>query len=401
MNHMKNFLPFCIIIVFLLPFPGCIKHVSPLWVSNISQNPPSPGSEEIIRLPEGEKLSFQQLLDDLQGARVIYIGESHDQIEHHRIQRRIISEFAVKGKDVVIAMEMFQKSQQPILDRWSQGLLTEEEFLREVKWDETWGMDYQLYKGILDEARDRRLKVLGLNVPRELVRKVAQSGLEGLSAEDRKGLPEMDLTDQQHRAYIESVYKGHEGGLARDFEKFYQAQALWDEAMAENLSEFLSSPEGQGKTAIVLAGKGHIVYRFGIPNRFYRRMPLSYKTVVLKEWRTGMGDDPMLTQSSLPLADYLWITHPTPLEKKRPRIGIVLKEAEEPPEVWIERVTPGSLAERAGLLPGDRILSVDGKEIKKFRDLHDAIIQKTREKEIIFTILRGGLKKEISVFLPP
>jgi uncharacterized iron-regulated protein len=392
---MSNIPLFLIIVFFLLPFSGCIKTATPLWASKISPTPPPPGSEEIIRLSDEEKISLRQLLEDLHEVRVIFIGESHDQMEHHHIQRRIIRELAVKGKEVVVAMEMFQKSQQPVLDLWSQGLLTEEEFLQQVKWEAIWGMDYQLYKGILDEARDNRLKVLGINVPRELVRKVAQSGIGGLSIEDRKELPEMDLTDQQHRAYIEFVYKGHEGGLARDFEKFYQAQVLWDEGMAENLSQYLSSPEGQGKTAIVLTGNGHIVYHFGIPKRFYRRIPLPYKTIVLREWRIGNGQE--LPQISLPLADYLWITHPSPLEKKRPRIGLVLKEKEESLEVWIERVIPGSPAEKAGLLPGDRILSVDGKEIKRLKDLHHAVAQKAHGKEILFTILREGLIKEVYV----
>lgn len=400
MNAMKYFLPFCTIIFLFLLFPGCIKIVSPPWISKISQIPPPAGSEEIIRLSEGEKVSFQQLSDDLRAVRVIYIGESHDQIEHHYVQRRIIRELAMRGKEVVIAMEMFQKSQQPILDLWSQGLLTEEEFLRRVKWEETWGMDYLLYKGILDEARDRRLKVLGLNVPRELVRKVAQGGMEGLPGEDKKRLPDMDLADQRHRAYVESVYKGHEGGLAGDFEKFYQAQVLWDEGMAENLSEFLSSQEGQGKTVIVLAGNGHIIYHFGIPKRFSRRMPLPYKTIVLKEWKRGMEDDPELVQSSLPLADYLWITHPSTLEKKRPRIGVVLKEKEEAPEVWIERVIPGSPAEKAGLLPGDQFVSIDGKEIAKLKDVHDAVVQKGRGKEIIIIILRDSSEKRIPITIP-
>jgi uncharacterized iron-regulated protein len=112
-------------------------------------------------------------------------------------------------------------------------------------------MDYELYKGILDEAKNHRLKVIALNVQRDLVRKVAQSGIEGLSPEDKKKLPKMDLTDQSHRAYIKSIYKGHQDGSAKDFKKFYEAQSLWDEGMAETLSEFLRSPEGEQKTVLV------------------------------------------------------------------------------------------------------------------------------------------------------
>jgi len=80
-------------------------------------------------------------------------------------------------------------------------------------------MDYNLYKGLLDEAKTRRLKVLCLNIERELVRRVAQQGITGLSPEDRAKLPEMDLSDKAHRHYMASIYKSHQAGSAKNFEK--------------------------------------------------------------------------------------------------------------------------------------------------------------------------------------
>ena len=359
------------------------------------------GSEEIFRLPEGDPISFIQLLDHLNRTRVIFLGEVHDQIEHHQIQVRVLQGVMEKGEHVVVAMEMFERSQQPILDRWSQGLLTEEEFLKEIQWETIWGMDYNLYKGILDEIRTRHLKVLGLNVQRDWVRKVAQNGIEELSLEDRKRLPEMDLTDQRHRVYIASIYKSHKGGSAKDFEYFYQAQCLWDEAMAETLSEFLKSPEGEGKTLLVFAGNGHVVFNFGIPKRFYRRTSIPYQTIVLKEWRKKIDEELTFTEIPSPLANFLWVTKPTPPEKKRPRMGIVLKEKEDLKGLWIERVIPESPAEKASLLPGDQFIAIEGKEITKVKEIHDALSQKGWGKDITITIVRDGMRKEVTVTLPP
>jgi uncharacterized iron-regulated protein len=206
---------------------GCAgKAPLPSWVSKISMIKAPIGPEEILRLPQGDSITFAQLLDDLNMTRVIHVGESHDQIEHHQIQIRIIEGLLARGKDVVIGMEMFERSQQPILDRWSQGALTEEEFLKEIQWETTWGMDYELYKGILDMAKYHHLKVLGLNAPRDLVRRVAENGTMKLSSEDKKRLPEMDLTDRQHRAYIASIYKGHGKGSAKDFENLRGSVSL-------------------------------------------------------------------------------------------------------------------------------------------------------------------------------
>jgi len=401
---MKNqFLWMLLILVCGVLFSGCVgKAPLPSWVSKLSTIKAPVGPEEIFKLPEGEPITLIQLLDDLHTARVIFVGESHDQIEHHQIQVRMIQSLVAKRKDVVIGMEMFERSQQPILDRWSQGLLKEEEFLKEVQWENTWGMDYELYKDILDMAKSHHLKVLGLNVPRDLVRKVAENGIEKLSPEDRKMLPVMDLTNQQHRAYIATIYKDHGKGSAKDFENFYEAQCLWDEGMTESLFEFLRSPRAEGKIVLVFAGSGHIVFDFGIPKSLYRRIPVSFKTIVLKAWTEKLDKDFTFTATSSPLANFLWITKPNPPKKKQPRIGVILKQQKgDQKGLWVEKVLPGSSAEKAGLLPGDQLIAVEGIEIKEVKEIHHALADKGWGNDIIFTILREGVRKEITVKLPP
>jgi uncharacterized iron-regulated protein len=176
-------------------------------------------------------------------------------------------------------------------------------------------MDYEFYKGILDEARSRLLRVLGLNVPRHLVRKVAENGIEKLSSEDKKMLPEMDLTGQLYRDYIASIYKGHDKSSTKNFENFYEAQCLWDERMAVSLFEFLKSSQAEGKTLLVFVGSGHIVFDFGIQKCLYRRTPVSFKTTVLKTWVKELDRDLTFTGASSPLADFLWVTKPNPPKK--------------------------------------------------------------------------------------
>jgi len=400
---MKKFFPWVfLVIVFGILFSGCVKKAPPpIWLSKISTLTSPIGPEEILRLPEGDPITFAQLLDDTSRTRVIFVGESHDQIEHHQIQLRLIQSLVAKGKEVAIAMEMFEGSQQPILDRWSQGVLTEEEFLKWVNWETKWGMDYELYKGILDEAKGHRLKVLALNVQRDLVRRVAQNGIKKLSTQDKKQLPEMDLTDKQHHTYIKSIYKGHQGGSAEGFKNFYQAQSLWDEGMAETLSQFLKSSDGEGKTVLVFAGSGHIVFGFGIPKRFYRRTSIPYQTIVLKTWKEKLDEDFTFAETSSPLGNFLWITRPNPPGKKQPRIGVILTQPKEDQKgLWIEKVIPDSPAEKAGLFSGDQLIAVEGKEITKVKDIHDALSRKGWGNNITFTILREGVKKEITVTLP-
>ena len=380
---------------------GCAKRIQPLWISKVAMIREPIGAEEIFRLPDGDRISFHELLSDLEPSSVIFMGENHDQIEQHHCQVRTLQGLIEKNSNVVLGMEIFERSQQSILDQWTEGKLTEEEFLKEVNWETTWGMDYNLYKGLLDEAKTRRLKVLCLNIERELVRKVGQQGITGLSPEDRAKLPEMDLSDKTHRRYIASIYKSHQAGSAKDFENFYQAQCLWDEAMAETLFRFLQSAEGKGKTVLVIVGSGHVAYEFGIPKRLHRRTPLLYKTIILREWKKNLENGFNLNKFFSPLAHFLWITKPAPPEKKRPRIGVILREQQDPKGVWIERVIPQSPAEKAGLLSGDQLFAIDGKEVTKVKEIQDALAEKGWGKDVSVTILREGLKKEITVILPP
>ena len=81
-----------------------------------------------------------------------------------------------------------------------------------------------------------------------------------------------------------------------------------------------------------------------------------------------MDEDLTFLGASSPPADFIWITRPAPPEKKRPRIGVVLSLKEDPKGIWIERVVPESPAEKAGLLPEDQFIAVEGKEIKQEGD---------------------------------
>jgi predicted metalloprotease with PDZ domain len=145
-----------------------------------------------------------------------------------------------------------------------------------------------------------------------------------------------------------------------------------------------------------------LIYSFGIPKRFYRRTPIPYQTIILKGWKEKIDEDFTFAEATTPLAHFLWITQPNPPEKKQPRIGVILKQQKEDQKgLWIEKVIPDSPAEKAGLLAGDQFFSVEGKAITQVKDIHHALAEKGWGNTITFIILREGLKKEITVTLPP
>ncbi len=62
----------------------------------------------------------------------------------------------------------------------------------------------------------------------------------------------------------------------------------------------------------------------------------------------------------------------------------------------VERVTAGSAAEQAGLLPGDVIISIDGRAVASFDEVR-RIVSINAEKRLTFVIERNGMREEVAL----
>jgi regulator of sigma E protease len=61
----------------------------------------------------------------------------------------------------------------------------------------------------------------------------------------------------------------------------------------------------------------------------------------------------------------------------------------------VDAVNPGSAAERAGFMPGDRILSIDGQAIESFGEMQ-RIVSTSPDQTLHFVVDRGGAKIELA-----
>jgi uncharacterized iron-regulated protein len=243
----------------------------------------------------GQPVSFDQLIGQLAQARVIYVGERHTDRIHHQIQLQIIRALVEKGMNIRVGMEMFDHTYQAVLDQWSAGGMEWEAFLKKSHWYANWKFDDSLYKDIMVYIQERHLKLVGLNIPFCIPPKIAVGGLESLSDYDRAQLPDqIDTTQPEHRAYVEEIFKMHQMKGREDFENFYAAQCAWEDGMAQAIADNLDQA-----TMVVLAGNGHIIRKFGIPNRAYKRSQAPFRTVYLAT--------PPMT-ASLTDGDYIWVT---------------------------------------------------------------------------------------------
>jgi uncharacterized iron-regulated protein len=251
----------------------------------------------IISASSGEPVSFEDLIKDLDSYRITYVGEKHTNIAHHKIQLQIIQAVYRNNPDMAVGMEMFDHTYQDVLDRWSQGELSQKDFIRKSHWYVNWRYDFSLYGDILEFIKEHNIRLVGLNIPNHIPPKIREGGIENLSDEDKAHLPQqIDTAKSAHRDYLSKVFEGHKHHFKHEveFEDFYAAQSVWEDAMAETIAQSLNDA-----VMVVLAGNGHIQFKYGIPDRAYKQTGASFRTIYLA---------PAGSQVKRDIADYIWVT---------------------------------------------------------------------------------------------
>jgi len=253
------------------------------------------GGERVLRTRDRQIISFDRMLDEIRGARVIFVGESHVVMAHHRTQLRIIRALERQGVSLAVGMEMFPAVEQPSLDRWLAQRMSGEEFID--LYYRNWRMPWPLYRDILLYARRQGIPIVGLNIPRDVAEKVARQGFAALTPAERKMLPP-DITcdvDSRYMAFIKEAYSFHAAGGA-SFLHFCEAQLIWNRGMATHVAFFLASQPQ--RSMVVICGAGHALKR-GIPAELARESRA--------EWRVILPELPELPRERVTAedADYL------------------------------------------------------------------------------------------------
>jgi uncharacterized iron-regulated protein len=273
---------------------GCAGKSDTVVIKDTSQ---AVKPDTIISAKTGKVINFDQLMADLNRHQIIFVGENHTNSAHHEIQLKIIEATFKNTPSMRVGLEMFDRSYQEVLDLWSVGVLDEENFLRKVHWYANWRYDFALYRDILLFLKENRIKIVALNIPSYISARIRVGGIDTLSDLDRQYLPkEIDTSNTKHREYAREAFDKHNFKSNVKFDDFYLAQCVWDEIMAESVAANLGE-----KRVVVLAGNGHIQYKYGIPDRTFRRTNASFRTLYLV---------PAGEEIELDIADYIWVTSP-------------------------------------------------------------------------------------------
>ncbi|MBW1646462.1 MAG: ChaN family lipoprotein [Deltaproteobacteria bacterium] len=336
------------------------------------QDPDAMRRGEIVHVPTGVKLNREQFFNLVADCRVLYLGESHDNIYDHQLELEVIRELERRHPGrLAVGMEMFGRRSQAEIDRWLAGDLSDEEFIGVFGRD--WGVaDYVYYRELLTFIKEKGIPLRALNVSRA----DRMARLQAAKAANGGRYPEM--TDPYQRRALAAMFAGHPEGHGHQ-EMFDAMQLLWENTMADTIVDYLESPAGRQRQLVVVTGGFHVAYGFGIPRKVFARRPWSYAVVlthtpddlVENERRTMPVDFP-----SLPLyvADYLWCVPYRNLDDRQVRLGVGLHDGSR--GVEIVSVEPGSAAAAAGLQVGDLLLRADGQRLRRSLDLQLLLLKK-------------------------
>ena len=318
---------------------------------------------------------FDLLASKIKDKKAIFVGEKHDEYSHHLTQKRIIQALFEAGVPVAVGMEMFQRPFQDALTKFINGEIDEDEMLRRSEYFKRWGYDYHLYSPILRYCRDHKIPIVALNLRSEISKKVARQGIQALTDEEKKLLPaSIDWTKDEYKQVLREIYSLH-GKSMSNFENFYQAQVLWDETMAQSISDYLKSHPH--KQMVVLAGSGHILYRLGIPCRAERRNILPQAVIALSNDNYEANEE---------MADYfIFPGHiQAPFSAK---LGVYLDETEK--GLLVKKVSPGSPAEKGGIKENDIIVEFDSRKVPNITELKLALLKKDEGDYAIVKVRRS------------
>jgi uncharacterized iron-regulated protein len=395
---MRRCFNFIAVLILFFSINGCLK--KPLLPSSYTDLVANIKTGDIVHTQTGYIVSEKEMIDIIKDSRIIYIGETHDNVEAHRVQLEVIKKlYELYPDNLSVGMEMFPKSYQKVLDKWSRGELTEKEFIKQVKWYTTWGTDFKYYADIFGFIKEKKLPLIGLNVPQEIIKDMRINGVERTKEIYKEDIPEIDTKDPYYLSYMKSYFSGH-GSTGRGLDTFIQIQAMWDEIMAKTVVDYLARKDVM--KIVVLAGGNHVNYGFGIPRRAFRQLPLPYRIIIPEE--ISIPEDKKyklmevdLPDLNIPVADFLWMVNYADFDNEKIRLGVMIDDTLG--KVAVKSIIPDSLAEKSGIMAGDIISKFNDEILTETSDLIYLLDKEKPGNQAVLEIIRGDEHLKMNVIL--
>ncbi|ATL43503.1 ChaN family lipoprotein [Elizabethkingia sp. HX WHF] len=245
---------------------------------------------------KGKAVKAEKIVKQLSDYDVVLFGELHNNSIVHWLQLKFTEAlYQQNNNQLILGAEMFERDNQPQLDRYLSGKLDPKSMKDSVR---LWNNYITDYKPLLDFAKAKNLKFIAGNIPRKYASQVAKQGLESLKMLDTKektymaALPIKVTLDTPGYKEMKTMMGDHADDLK--VMNFISAQAVKDATMAESILKNLEP----GKTFIHYNGNYHSKEYGGIYWYLKQRNP-NLKIAVISVFES---ETPKL---SVPEKDYI------------------------------------------------------------------------------------------------
>ena len=195
---------------------------------------------------------YSEMVDALQSKQHIFIGEKHDNPDHHDWQAKILQSI---HKDRAVAFEMLSVDQKPessVQDSLALAVA--------VGWEKSGWPDFDMYKSIFDVVFTNDLPIVYAHPQREDVMRVMK---QGFNEEDNAWLEAGEpLSDSAQTELQEEISASHCGHASDGMVKMMiNAQQYKDAFMSKEIRD-------SEKKSVLIAGTGHTRQGKGMPRFF-------------------------------------------------------------------------------------------------------------------------------------
>lgn len=222
------------------------------WASPRNRDHPLVG--KIFDVRRGTFVSEQELRSAVESARLLLLGEVHDNADHHLLQARLVRVSTAGGRRPAIAFEMLDETQQAAIDAVPVGKVDANAIRDAVRWDESGWPEFALYRPIFEASLEAKLPMVAANLPRARIREASRAGVDALPASVRQRIERQGPLAPAARAELrEEMADSHCGELP---DAMLDPLILGQRARDAKLADALAR-RATGDGAILITGSGH------------------------------------------------------------------------------------------------------------------------------------------------
>ncbi len=243
--------------------PRARPHV---WLSPLYRDHPLAG--RIWDVGHRRWLDERTLESNLRRADFVLLGETHDNLDHHRLEASLVRSIASKGRRPALAFEMLSTDQQPAVDAALAHHPGDPDLLAlAVDWAHSGWPPFSEYRPVFAAGLDRHLRIVAADLSPTEALAVVHHGRAALAAAAQQEL--VALPPKLEAEWREEMRQSHCGALP---ERFLGPMVLAQRARDLRLATALLQAAGKDG-AILVTGAGHARTDRGVPTILARQAP--------------------------------------------------------------------------------------------------------------------------------